>query len=83
MDDFSTLVAAAVVLAFAMGLVMVATLSFFEPVIFFLQLIFFSAVGVSIWGALTNHWLAEYGVWTMYLSGLALMAQMVRRISQK
>lgn len=83
MDDFPFFIASAVLVALVSALVLMAVFGLTDRIIFFLQLAFFSSVGVALWCVFSRHWITEYAVWTMYLSGLGLAILMVRRVTQK
>lgn len=79
MFDFPILIAVAVLVALVSAVVLMAAFGLSDRIIFFLQLAFALSAGTALWCAFSKHWLAEYAVWTMYLSGLALAVLMIRR----
>ena len=82
MDDFPIFIASAVLVALVSALVLMAVFGLADRIIFFLQLAFFSSVGVALWCVFSRNWITEYAVWTMYLSGLGLAILMVKRVTQ-
>ena len=83
MTDFPILIAVAVLVALVSAVVLMAAFGLSDRIIFFLQLAFALSAGTALWCAFSKHWLAEYAVWTMYLSGLALAVLMIRRFLPK
>jgi len=83
LTDFPIFIAAAVLAALASAVVLMVAFGLADRIIFFLQLAFALSAGTALWCAFSKHSLAEYAVWTMYLSGLALAVLMVRRILPK
>lgn len=79
MPDFPVFIAAAVLAALVSAVVLMAAFGLADRIIFFLQLAFVLSAATALWCAFAKHSLAEYAVWTMYLSGLALAVLMIRR----
>lgn len=70
-------------MALVSALVLMVVFGLADRIIFFLQLAFVSSVGVAFWCVFSRHWITEYAVWTMYLSGLGLAILMLRRVTQR
>lgn len=83
LPDFPIFVAAAVLLALVIAIALIALLGFGERIILFLLLVFFASAVGALWCTFSRHWLTEYAVWSMYLSGFALMVLMVRSLLPK
>lgn len=79
MPDFPVFIAAAVLAALVGAVVLMAAFGWADRIIFFLQLAFVLSAATALWCAFAKHSNAEYAVWTMYLSGLALAVLMIRR----
>lgn len=80
MSEFPYFIASAVLIAFVCSLVLMAVFGFADKIIFFLQLAFVLSAGTALWCVFSRHWITEYAVWTMYLSGIALALLMIRRV---
>ncbi len=83
MPEFPIFVAAAVLLALVIAIALIALLGFGERIIMFLLLGFFASAVGALWCTFSRHWLTEYAVWSMYLTGVALMVLMVRTLLPK
>lgn len=79
MPDFPIVLPVAVLIALISAVLLMAAFGLSDRIIFFLQLAFITSAGAALWCAFFKHWLVEYSVWTMYLSGLALAVLMIRR----
>jgi len=83
LPDFPIFVAAAVLLALVIAIALIALLGFGERIILFLLLVFLASAVGALWCTFSRHSLTEYAVWSMYLSGIALMVLMVRSLLPK
>lgn len=83
MPDFPFVVAAAVLFALVIAIALIVLLGFGERIILFLLLVFFASAVGALWCTFSRHWLTEYAVWSMYLTGFALMVLMVRSLLPK
>ena len=79
MPDFPIVLPVAVLIALISAVLLMAAFGLSDRIIFSLQLAFITSAGAALWCAFFKHWLVEYSVWTMYLSGLALAVLMIRR----
>ena len=83
LPDFPIFVAAAVLFALVIAIALIALLGFGERIILFLLLVFLASAVGALWCTFSRHWFTEYSVWSMYISGLALMVLMVRNLLPK
>jgi len=83
LSDFPLVVAAAVLLALVIAVALIVLLGFGERIILFLLLVFFASAVGALWCTFSEHWLTEYAVWSMYLTGFVLMVLMVRSLIPK
>lgn len=79
MPDFPIFIAGAVLAVLVGAVVLMAAFGFAERIIFFLQLAFALSAASALWCVFSERSATEYAVWTMYLTGLALMVEMMRR----
>lgn len=83
MPNSEILIAAAVFVALASALLLMAVFGIADRIISVLQLAFVLSAGAAMWCAVSKNRFAEYAVWTMYLTGFALMVLMVKRFLPK
>lgn len=83
LPDFPIFIAGAVLVALVGAVVLMAAFGFADRIIFFLQLAFALSATSALWCVFSKRSATEYAVWTMYLTGLALMVEMVRRFLPK
>lgn len=65
--------------ALVSALLLMAAFGMADRIIFFLQLAFVLSAGSALWCAVSKNNFTEYAVWTMYLTGFALMVLMFLR----
>lgn len=83
LSDFPIFVAAAVLVALVIAIALMALLGFGERIILFLLLVFFASAVGALWCTFSSQTYTDYAVWSMYLSGVALMVLMVRSLLPK
>lgn len=83
MADSPLLIGFIVLIVLIVTVALMGAFGLADRVMFLLQLAFVSAAATAVWGAISEHVLTEYAVWTMYVVGLLLAGLMVLRSSQK
>lgn len=83
MPEFPIFIAGAVLAALVAAVVLMAAFGFADRIIFFLQLAFALSAASALWCVFSKRSATDYAVWTMYLTGFALMVEMMRRFLPK
>lgn len=78
MLDFPIFVASSVLLSIVLTLVLMTIFGYVELIIFVLVAAFFISAASALWCAFSKNTFTEYAVWTMYLTGFALIVLMIR-----